>query len=425
MMRWSNGTIGRTASVIGVALAYGVTGCSGSSDEPPANRLGRGGVPATPGAGGARGVATGTGATATTAPTGNGGATTTGTGTTPVTGAGGVPPIVGAGGTPIVGAGGATIVGAGGTTTSGGGTNAAGGAPAGGAGGDSSQGCGQGTFCMAGDDLAPPDQADGFQLVSPAMTLNPGDEQFWCYYSGIPGTGEVDVGGFRSWMTVGNSHHFITFHSASPPPSAPANFVSCPFGSGDWVYATSKAGMVIGMDLPQNVGLPFQGGSSLIMNMHVINTGTSVAHPVIKLNVLYAKNVMQKAGSVFSLASNAQINVPPGGTQTVRGTCTAAPGSNFFLWTTHSHKFTTEDDVNYVSGGQTTNIVKTTDWENPGTHVWTAPNFLTTKAGDSFTYSCSYKNTLPTALTFGETAAYNEMCLAIGYYFPAGGASCL
>jgi hypothetical protein len=52
------------------------------------------------------------------------------------------------------------------------------------------------------------------------------------------------------------------------------------------------------------------------------------------------------------------------------------------------------------------------------------PDFLTVKSGDSFSYSCTYKNTLPTTLTFGETAASNEMCLAIGYFFPAASASC-
>jgi hypothetical protein len=63
--------------------------------------------------------------------------------------------------------------------------------------------------------------------------------------------------------------------------------------------------------------------------------------------------------------------------------------------------------------------VHTTDWENPGTHTWQAPNFLTTKAGDTFTYSCSYQNPLNIAVTVGETAAKNEMCMAIGSFFPA------
>jgi hypothetical protein len=409
--------------MIGLALAYGATGCGSNSDQSPSDMPGAGGAGTSTGGGATIPPPPGSGATGATPPptTGSGGMTVVGGGGTPPLGGAGTTPITGGGGTPTTGGGGTPTTGGGGTPAVGGGSSTGGDT---GAAGTNGVGCGQGTFCMPGDDLAPPAASDGFQIVSPAsISVPPGDEQFWCYYKNIPGTGEVDVGGFRSWMTGQSSHHFITFHSTTP--GADGNLVSCPFGSGDWVYATSKSAQVIGMDLPAGVGLPFQAGSQLIMNMHLINTGTDTVKPVIKLNVLFAKNVQYKAGSVFSLAANAQINVAPNATQTVRGSCTAPAGSKFFLWTTHSHKFTTEDDVNYVSGGQTTNIVKTTDWESPGTHVWGPPDFLTVKAGDSFTYSCTYKNTLTRQLTFGETAAYNEMCLAIGYYFPAGGASCL
>jgi hypothetical protein len=405
---------------MGLALAYGLTGCGGSGDNGPSDVPGAGG--AITGTGGAT-APTGTAGGATTPPANGAGGSTVAGGGAPAVGAGGAAPIGGA--PPVTGGGGTTpITGAGGTgpVTGGGGTDP-GGAAGAGAGG-APVGCGQGTFCMPGSDLAPPDASEGFQITSPAsISVSPGDEQFWCYYKTIPGTGEVDVGGFRSWMTVQASHHFITFHSSTP--GTDGNLVSCPFGSGDWVYATSKSGEVIGMDLPDGVGLPFQAGTQLVMNMHLINTGTDVVKPVVKLNVLFAKNMKQKAAAVYSLAANAQINVAPMATGTVRGSCSATAGSKFFLWTTHSHKFTTEDDVNLVRGGQTTNLVKTTDWENPGTKVWGPPDFLTVQAGDSFTYSCTYKNTLTRQLTFGETAAYNEMCLAIGYYFPAGGASCL
>src|SRR5262249_42951017 len=158
----------------------------------------------------------------------------------------------------------------------------------------------------------------------------------------------------------------------------------------------------VGMDLPATVGLPLATSAQLVMNMHLINTGDSPTTPVVKLNVLYGKDIQYKAGAMISF--NTQINVPPNGTQTVHGTCTPPAGSNFFLMSTHTHRWATSADVNYVSGGQTTNIVHTSDYENPGTHVWQAPNFLTTKAGDTFTYSCAYKNTDTFAVTVGETA---------------------
>lgn len=421
MIRLGRVTVDRTVSMVALALAYAAAGCGASDGSGPNGNGSAGGgftipppsgagAPQVPGAGGAT--------------VGQGGSTPNNPGGMPNVGAGGAAPPPGSGGAinPPPGSGGIpNMTGAGGAPQGG-----AAGTPAGGAGGDGTgMGCGQGTYCMPGDDIAPPDAADGFQIVSPSsINVNPGDEQFWCYYKNVPGSGEVDISGFKSWMTKGASHHFITFHSASG--GADGSLVSCPLGSGDWVYATSKSGMIIGMDMPAGVGLPFQAGSKLIMNMHLINTGTSPVKPVVKLNVYFAKNIQYRAGSVFSLAANSQILVPPNGTQTVRGTCSAGAGAKFFLWTTHSHKFTTADDINYISGGKTTNIVHTTDWENPGTRVWGPPDFLTTKAGDSFSYSCTYKNTLATTLTFGETAAYNEMCLAIGYYFPDTiSASCL
>src|SRR5262249_4315806 len=72
-----------------------------------------------------------------------------------------------------------------------------------------------------------------------------------------------------------------------------------------------------------------------------------------------------------------------------------------------------------VRGGQTTNVVKTTNWEAPDTALWNGP-FLTMMPGDSFTYSCSYSNTDPFPITAGGSAAHNEMCMAIGDFFPSG-----
>jgi hypothetical protein len=56
--------------------------------------------------------------------------------------------------------------------------------------------------------------------------------------------------------------------------------------------------------------------------------------------------------------------------------------------------------------------------------VWTAPNFLTTQSGDSFTYSCSYENPGSAPVTVGQTAASNEMCMMMGYYCPVGTSTC-
>jgi hypothetical protein len=291
-----------------------------------------------------------------------------------------------------------------------------------------SHGCGQGTSCTPGTDLAAPAAADGFQFVlqSGQITIQPNSEAYYCYYKTIPGSAAIQVGAFQSWMSTGSSHHFITYEATSA--GTPDGTVQpCQGVAGKWVYATSVPGQVIELKMPDGVGLSMNAGTQLVLNMHFVNSGSAAVSPTLKLNVLFAKNVQYQAGTMISF--NAGINVPPAGpngpgTQTVRGTCTAPAGSKFFAITSHTHKHATTTDVNYVSGGQTQNVVHTTDWESPDVGLFYAPSFLETKAGDSFTYSCAYSNTTSQAVLVGETAASNEMCMAIGYYFPAGSASC-
>src|ERR1019366_8792109 len=243
-----------------------------------------------------------------------------------------------------------------------------------------------------GTDLAAPDPADGFQFVlkSGQITIQPNTEAYYCYYKTIPGSASIQVGAFQSWMSTGSSHHFITYEATSAT-NADGALSMCQGVAGKWVYATSVAGQVIELKMPDGVGLSMNAGTQLVLNMHFVNSGTTAAGP---------------------------------GTQTVRGTCTAPVGSKFFALTSHTHKHATDTQVNYVSGGQTQNIVNTTDWESPDVGLFYGPNFLETKAGDSFTYSCAYSNTTSQAVLVGETAASNEMCMAIGYYFPAGSTRC-
>ena len=301
-----------------------------------------------------------------------------------------------------------------------------------------STGCGQGTSCTPGTDLTAPGATDGFQIETPpgGITVKPGQEQFLCYYRTVPNTATVDIGKFQSWMTPGSSHHFIAFELGGSstsafgfafPKQADDTLQTCAFGGGTWMYATSLAGQIIEMKMPDGVGLPLDPGVQIMLNMHFINPSSTDAQPQVKLNVVYAQNVMQHAAAMISF--NRSIDVPAAtasgpGKQTVSGTCSAPVGSNFFAVTTHTHKRGVNTLVNLVRGGQTINLVDTTDWEHPDVALWNGPDFLTTKAGDSFSYSCSYENSDTFAVTVGDTAAKNEMCMAIGYYFPAGSASC-
>jgi hypothetical protein len=292
-------------------------------------------------------------------------------------------------------------------------------------------GCGQATSCTPASDLTPPASADGFQIATPDMgfPIQPGQEAYYCYSKNIPGGAAIKVGSFQSFMTKGASHHFILYTGAGADGTVSGGTLVGGVGgcvpSGVWVYATSTSGQIIELKMPDGVGLPMPANQTLIFNVHVINTGSATLYPKVKLNVLYAKNATASAGAVVSF--NSGIAVGAGQTQDVKGYCSNLPaGSKFFAYTTHVHRHGGSvasgayTDVNFVTGGKTTNIVHSTDWENPDVALWGPPNYLTVNPSDQFTYDCHFVNQDATAVAFGETAANGEMCMSIGYYFPVG-----
>jgi hypothetical protein len=283
------------------------------------------------------------------------------------------------------------------------------------------RGCGLGTSCIPGNDLTAPTASEGFQIVTPAgmFDVQPNQETYPDYCAVLPNTAEFDVGRMQSWMPPGSSHDLIVF-------KGPAGN-GCGPGSSAWIFAASIPGTIVELKMPDGVGVPVQPGEQIVLSMHFINTTTSVEHPQVKLNLFGMSNLQYTAGTMVSF--NASINIPGGtpampGVQTVKGMCTAPAGANFFAIGTHTNGRATAADVDFYSGGTTTNIVHTTDWQDPDVGVWLTPPFLPVGSGDQFIYSCAYANTGSTPVTVGETQAYNEMCMAVGYYFPAGSASC-
>ncbi len=290
----------------------------------------------------------------------------------------------------------------------------------------SSRGCGLGTSCRPGDDLAAPPTADGFQIVTPpgAYTVQPNQETIPNYCATIPTTTEFDVGTMQSWMTPGSSRELTVYRI--PPASAGSTPGTCGLGGAIPIFMASISGQVVELKMPPGAGIALPAGTQILLAMHFINNGTSSLTPQVKVNFLRAAKYQYEAGLLLSF--NTMIDVPAAssagpGMQTVRGTCTAPVGSQFFAIGTHTNGHATAADVSFVSSSASTSVVHTKDWARPDVGVWPAPPFLTLGKGDSLGYSCSYSNGGTDPVTVGETQS-NELCMMVGYYFPAGSASC-
>jgi hypothetical protein len=294
----------------------------------------------------------------------------------------------------------------------------------------SAPGCDEGTACTPASDLIPPPADTGFPIATPDVTLQPGQESYFCYFKTLPGNADIDIGTIQSWMTPASSHELIAFAIAPGGQLGPDDTLGDCHGmtAGSRIHSASLSGAIVETKMPEHVGLHMSAGTQVMLEMHFRNPGSATLAAHVKMNLLFANDVQYRAGSLLSF--NVGINVPPAGpdglpgAQTVKGKCTAPAGSNVFLVTTKTYGHATLAEVDYVSGGQSQTIVRSTDWEHPGARVWGSPCFLTLKSGDAISYSCSYTNSGSTPIVVGDFEATNDVCMAIAYYFPAGNGEC-
>jgi hypothetical protein len=262
-------------------------------------------------------------------------------------------------------------------------------------------------------------------LASPEFTLHPGDEVFKCWYTTVASDVDLQAVRLHSTMTPG-SHHFIVYttQTALRPDGT---FEDCGDMQGGpslqqtpvWLYSTQDADAEL--DMPTGVAMPIKARQPIFFNMHYINATPNDMTVHVTLDFDSAKSgTFQKAAAFITY--NTQISIPPGGTQTVSGDCDVPADAQFFVMSTHSHKRTTDAfAARNVAGNDSDVLVHTTDWEHAAIGRWPAPQFLTFAAGEKLHYECSYKNDTANTIKEGESAEKNEMCMAVGYYFPADG----
>lgn len=277
--------------------------------------------------------------------------------------------------------------------------------------------------------LAPP--AHGFQIVSPSVDVPPGADLTYCYYFRTPNTTDLSIQRWASHMTAGSQFMIVYLTAADMQTPGSLSTTDCGMAKivgPIWTYAAISADAET--HLPPDdgdgnaVGQPISANHAGFIQMHYLNTTSAVIHAHVELNAYaYADGVPVTSAGSF-MAINQRIDIPSGSptsptNSTVSGTCDVPADSNgkiprFYQITTHTYK---QGVHTFVKDGTAT-LFDSTSWDHPGTANWDAPPFYTFTSGQ-LTYQCEYLNPNIYSITNGNSAATNEMCMAIGYYFPS------
>jgi hypothetical protein len=263
--------------------------------------------------------------------------------------------------------------------------------------------------------------AEGFRIESPDITIEAGQEITYCYYTTIDIPRNMGVKKWSSVMTPG-SHHLIVFFQNHDKADGTIDQNCGGVGGGGisnlpvWTYSAQTPTQEQAM--PTGIGMQVNQGQKAYVQMHYFNATDAPiqAHVVIDAEAYAAGETFTPAAAYVTYNTN--INVPANSTGMAQGTCSVPAGTKFFTLSTHAHKHAT---LTRVSDGSDM-VFESMNWEHPGAQRWEDNPFYTF-ASNSLTYRCEYTNDTNVAVREGDSAATDEMCMAVGYYFIEGATS--
>lgn len=276
--------------------------------------------------------------------------------------------------------------------------------------------------------MTPPPR--GFQIASPSMDIAPGEDSTYCYYFRTSNTDQLSIQRWASHM--GPGIHDIVLYLTPTAQKQPGtmNPTGCVIAKGSggtaWSYTAQTTDAEVKLPSDDGSGNPIgqvvKAGQAGFLQIHVRNTTTGTLHADVTLNAYaYPANVQVTPAAPF-MTLNLEIMVKPGSTTTptmgmVNGNCSIPPDPSgkpiqFFGITTYTHK---QGVHTFVMDGAN-KVFDSTNWEHPGTT--SSPPFTTFQSG-TLSYQCEYLNGNAYTIITGDDVTMQEMCMAIGYFFPA------
>lgn len=277
--------------------------------------------------------------------------------------------------------------------------------------------------------LQPPEH--GFQIKTPTVDLAPGADVTYCYYFHTSNDAYVAIQKWQSRMPAAGVRLTLYFstNDMMPPETMTTDLCGPLGGKARWSYAAEAADASMTMPADDGDGVPvgqmIAPAQSGFLQVHYHNASADTVQAHTELNGYAYPNLDVRSAAPFVTYSTG-IRLPPGtaampGMTTAGASCAVEADKKFFALTTHTHK---QGVRTTVKDGDTM-LFSSTDWARPGAQAWATTPFYGFKTG--LTYECEYANRNNYRIETGYDEATDEVCMAIGFYFPApygGGTFC-
>lgn len=268
----------------------------------------------------------------------------------------------------------------------------------------------------------------GFHVQVPEITLAAGEEATYCYYFRTPNTSAFGIRRWTAHMLPGMGHAILyTTNTEHQPPGTltNSNCSAAPGGEfGKWQFAAYVPDDTLVFPADDGTATPLAAeigvGQFAFVQMYALNAGVLPFTTSVLIGAEALDPATMYTKSAAYVTYNGQLSIPPMGTSSAELTCPTPVASKFWYLTTRTHRFATLAKI--INSGS--DVVVSTDWQHPNVASFGPPAFLTFASG--LTYHCDYFNSNNFTLHSGDSESTDEVCMGIGYFFPAdsGGKFC-
>ena len=273
-----------------------------------------------------------------------------------------------------------------------------------------------GTSDPATDDgpLMPAAPAGGQQLATESITVQPGEEKYWCYqfYSPSSSVGITRV----EQISAPGIHHFALFQAFGrnePDAAHECNTLIKQTWMPIWVSGTGSHEL----DLPTGTGFIIAPETQYIVQLHLQNSGDEPLVIRGGVNLSYEHEVSALTPAGMYALGNYQVDIPAQTTgYSLPVNCAPGKEMSVFGVFPHMHKLGSKIELRRTpSGGPQEMFYKVDPWQ-----FGDAPFDKLEKqvaATDLFDLTCTFDNPTDRRVGFGESSD-DEMCFFVMFYYP-------
>lgn len=255
-----------------------------------------------------------------------------------------------------------------------------------------------------------PPATNEVQLITDSFEVPPGGEVYKCQNFTNPFGADVDIIYSESFMAP-MSHHMFAFREQGLTDSG---LMDCSgLEIAEYIHTAQTPEEIV--TYPPGVGRFLPSTDGVRIQMHYLNTSPDPITAQVTLTLHYVDPTEVDAHAAALFLNNLGVRARPGESTSTK--TYALPYDIKLIGAgSHMHSRGVGFLANVVGGPD---LYTTTEWDEPEPVGFDPPIDIAT--GQQVQWACTYQNPTASTLTFGESAATNEMCIFVGTFYPAQG----